>query len=129
MFGFKATEGEEVFRVSRCLECDSGVRWAREDEQTGEADLNICRRKGASHLGVWREIIRAPVLGRKEWWVIWWAEWPGLLPMNSYCQDAQPNSGLLQASVITLYTMFVTWSALSNVPGEYKTGCWSSAAC
>lgn len=34
------------------------------------------------------------------------------------CQDAQPNSGLLQASVITLYTMFVTWLALSNVPGE-----------
>lgn len=42
--------------------------------------------------------------------------------MNCYCQDAQPNSGLLQASVITLYTMFVTWSALSNVPGEYEAG-------
>ncbi|XP_058516804.1 serine incorporator 2 isoform X1 [Ochotona princeps] len=33
-------------------------------------------------------------------------------------QDAQPNSGLLQASVVTLYTMFVTWSALSNVPDQ-----------
>uniref|UniRef100_G3SX22 Serine incorporator 2 n=1 Tax=Loxodonta africana TaxID=9785 RepID=G3SX22_LOXAF len=33
-------------------------------------------------------------------------------------QEAQPNSGLLQASVITLYTMFVTWLALSNVPDQ-----------
>ncbi|XP_054427858.1 serine incorporator 2 [Pteronotus mesoamericanus] len=33
-------------------------------------------------------------------------------------QDAQPNSGLLQASVVTLYTMFVTWLALSNVPDQ-----------
>ncbi|XP_008064965.1 serine incorporator 2 [Carlito syrichta] len=33
-------------------------------------------------------------------------------------QEAQPNSGLLQASVITLYTMFVTWSALSSVPDQ-----------
>ncbi|XP_014446921.1 serine incorporator 2 [Tupaia chinensis] len=33
-------------------------------------------------------------------------------------QGAQPNSGLLQASVVTLYTMFVTWSALSNVPDQ-----------
>uniref|UniRef100_A0A8C9K5A4 Serine incorporator 2 n=1 Tax=Panthera tigris altaica TaxID=74533 RepID=A0A8C9K5A4_PANTA len=33
-------------------------------------------------------------------------------------QDAQPNSGLLQASVITLYTTFVTWLALSSVPDQ-----------
>ncbi|XP_044093583.1 serine incorporator 2 [Neovison vison] len=33
-------------------------------------------------------------------------------------QEAQPNSGLLQASVITLYTMFVTWLALSSVPDQ-----------
>ncbi|XP_007624716.3 serine incorporator 2 isoform X1 [Cricetulus griseus] len=33
-------------------------------------------------------------------------------------QNAQPNSGLLQASIVTLYTMFVTWLALSNVPDQ-----------
>lgn len=33
-------------------------------------------------------------------------------------QEAQPNSGLLQASVVTLYTIFVTWLALSNVPDQ-----------
>jgi hypothetical protein len=103
--------------VSACLECDSGVQ-ASDAELGGEADLNM-----------WRERIRAPVLDRKKWWVIWGAEWPGLLPVNSHCQDAQPNSGLLQASVITLYTMFVTWSALSNVPGEYETSLWSKATC
>ncbi|XP_041068690.1 serine incorporator 1-like [Carcharodon carcharias] len=31
-------------------------------------------------------------------------------------QEAQPHSGLLQASVITLYTMYVTWSAMTNEP-------------
>jgi len=113
--------------MSGCLGCDSGV-WASETEQTGKANLNFCRRKGAGYLGVSGERIRVPVWGGKEWWVVWWAEWPGLLPLNFYCQSAQPNSGLLQASVVTLYTMFVTWSALSNVPGECVSGRYSSAA-
>lgn len=42
----------------------------------------------------------------------------GVMLMVCSCQEAQPNSGLLQASAVTLYTMFVTWLALSNVPGE-----------
>ncbi|XP_068172251.1 serine incorporator 1 [Antennarius striatus] len=31
-------------------------------------------------------------------------------------QDSQPRSGLLQSSIITLYTMFLTWSAMTNEP-------------
>ncbi|XP_008319400.1 serine incorporator 1 [Cynoglossus semilaevis] len=31
-------------------------------------------------------------------------------------QESQPRSGLLQSSVITLYTMFLTWSAMTNEP-------------
>ncbi|KAA0703488.1 Serine incorporator 1 [Triplophysa tibetana] len=31
-------------------------------------------------------------------------------------QDAAPQSGLLQSSIITLYTMYVTWSAMTNNP-------------
>lgn len=33
-------------------------------------------------------------------------------------QEAQPYSGLLQSSLISLYTMYITWSAMSNNPNQ-----------
>uniref|UniRef100_A0A672K2W1 Serine incorporator 2 n=1 Tax=Sinocyclocheilus grahami TaxID=75366 RepID=A0A672K2W1_SINGR len=33
-------------------------------------------------------------------------------------QDASPQSGLLQSSIITMYTMYVTWSAMTNNPSK-----------
>lgn len=39
-------------------------------------------------------------------------------PLPCCLQEAQPHSGLLQASLITLYTIFITWCALANVPSK-----------
>ena len=33
-------------------------------------------------------------------------------------QERMPTSGLLQSSAITLYTIYLTWSALTNNPGR-----------
>uniref|UniRef100_A0A8C2WSW2 Serine incorporator 1 n=1 Tax=Cyclopterus lumpus TaxID=8103 RepID=A0A8C2WSW2_CYCLU len=37
-------------------------------------------------------------------------------------QESQKRSGILQSSIITLYTMYLTWSAMTNEPGEDM--CW-----
>lgn len=39
-----------------------------------------------------------------------------ILSIHPKVQDIQPRSGLLQSAVITLYTVFLTWSALSYDP-------------
>lgn len=35
-----------------------------------------------------------------------------------HVQESQPRSGLLQSSLVTLYTMYLTWSAMTNEPGK-----------
>lgn len=35
-------------------------------------------------------------------------------------KESQPRSGLLQSSLVTLYTMYLTWSAMTNEPGKIR---------
>ncbi|XP_050307610.1 probable serine incorporator isoform X2 [Anthonomus grandis grandis] len=39
-------------------------------------------------------------------------------------QDKLPRSGLLQSSVVTLYVVYLTWSAVSNASKECNPGLW-----
>ncbi|ELW66770.1 serine incorporator 3 [Tupaia chinensis] len=39
-----------------------------------------------------------------------------VISIHPKIQEHQPRSGLLQSSIITLYTMYLTWSAMSNEP-------------
>jgi len=41
-----------------------------------------------------------------------------LLSISPKVQEYQPRSGLLQASCITLYVMYLTWSAMTNSPDD-----------
>lgn len=38
------------------------------------------------------------------------------LSITPFVQEAQPRSGLLQSSVVTLYVVYLTWSAVANSP-------------
>lgn len=49
------------------------------------------------------------------------AELVGVWEIDRVCfrfQEVQPYSGLLQSSFITIYTMYVTWSAMTNNPSK-----------
>lgn len=39
-------------------------------------------------------------------------------------QERLPHSGLLQSSLVTLYTIYLTWSAVANNPGWFTQ--WNS---
>lgn len=39
-----------------------------------------------------------------------------VISITSRVQDEQPRSGLLQSSVVSMYTMYLTWSAMTNEP-------------
>ena len=41
-----------------------------------------------------------------------------ILAVSPPVQEAQPRSGLLQASVVSLYSTFLTWSAFNSIPNE-----------
>ena len=49
-----------------------------------------------------------------------------VLSVHPRIQESQPRSGLLQASVITLYTMYLTWSAMTNSPNPECKPHWPS---
>lgn len=40
------------------------------------------------------------------------------MPAVLCLKESQPRSGLLQSSLVTLYTMYLTWSAMTNEPGK-----------
>lgn len=42
-----------------------------------------------------------------------------VLSIMPQIQEMQPRSGLLQSSMVTLYTIYLTWSAVANNPGEF----------
>ncbi|XP_019604155.1 serine incorporator 3 [Rhinolophus sinicus] len=49
-----------------------------------------------------------------------------IISIHPKIQEHQPRSGLLQSSVITLYTIYLTWSALTNEPDRScNPGLWS----
>ncbi|CAG0919931.1 unnamed protein product [Notodromas monacha] len=39
-----------------------------------------------------------------------------LISVNKFVQEKKPGSGLLQSSFVSLYVMYLTWSAMSNSP-------------
>ncbi|XP_034023211.1 serine incorporator 3 [Thalassophryne amazonica] len=47
-----------------------------------------------------------------------WCIVASVISVQSKVQEYQPRSGILQSSVITLYTMFLTWSAMTNEPDQ-----------
>ncbi len=44
--------------------------------------------------------------------------WASICLFLHLLQESQPRSGLLQSSIVTLYTMYLTWSAMTNEPGK-----------
>lgn len=49
-----------------------------------------------------------------------------ILSIHPKIQEHHPRSGLLQSSIITIYTIYLTWSALTNEPDHScNPGLWS----